>query len=110
MTDPLSQRLQFQIGLRFDMFPPDNVSWKRWAFDPHFQMTRIGQQLTNPRTQLPELDKGSVEELILDPQINPVTGLKKWCWISRCFWLTGAIRILGFDLGLGVFYRKPIDA
>lgn len=109
MTDPLHQRIQFQIGLRFDMCPPDNIGWRKWAFDPYFQLTRIGQQLTNPRTQLPENRCGYMDEHILDPEFDPVTKLKRWCWISRCFWLTGAIRILGFDLGAGIFYRKKFE-
>lgn len=109
MNDPLHQRLQFQIGLRFDMFPPDNVGWKKWAFDPHFLLTRIGQVLVNPRSQLPEMGKGYVDERILSTERDPETGLIVRCWISRCLWMSGAIRILGFDLGFGVFYRKPID-
>ena len=107
VTDRWRDRIQFQIALRFDLAPSKQDTWLQWAFSPTAGITRIGEELKNPHRQLPEgwgqgyLDK---EENDLGP--DPVTGLNRWSWTSRCFWLRGAIRILGVDLGAGVFYRK----
>lgn len=67
-------------------------------FDPFATLVLPGQALKSPRTQLPNFGRGYVEN---DAPTD--TG-----WISRCFLASAAIRILGVDIGVGIFYRKPL--
>jgi len=106
-TDRWRDRLQLQIGLRFDLMPSKHDTWWQWAFSPTCGLTRVGQVLENGRVrqQLPDtFGRGYVD--MIDHEKDPITGLRQTTMISRCFWLHGAIRILGFDLGAGIFYRK----
>lgn len=106
MRDPLYQRLQLEFGLNFRLLPSDDApTWRKWAFDPFFGVTLIGQQMINPRAALPKLGQGFVDEL----PMQPLNGMKQWNWVSRCFWLRFGCRILGIDIGFGLFYRKRIE-
>lgn len=93
------ERFQIEIGIRWQLFPGKDLTWKQWLFDPVWGITFPGEEITT-RTQLPEstswgVDSKSVEE----------NGEKKK-YISLVFWLHGAIRILGLDLGAGIFWRQ----
>lgn len=99
MKDPFWQRFQIEFGLGWTLMPNDTVnsSWRRHLFDPWFNLVFVGDILGNPRKHLPKFGAGFVEEHTNDP-------LKTWS--SRCFWLGTGIRLLGLEVGFGVFYRK----
>lgn len=107
--DRWRDRIQFEIGIRFDMVPASSMTWRQWAFEPMVNFVRVGDVLPNPRANLPKFGPGFVDEIGGDER-DPETGLRKFIWVSRCFWMSGAIRILGFDLGVGIFYRQRFDA
>ena len=89
---PLYKRFQFQIGIRFDLMPNKAIPFKEWFWSPHFVLTRIGDKITS-RLQMPE-DIGS---FFADHDENKNI-------LSRFFWTSAAIRILGFDIGAGFLY------
>jgi hypothetical protein len=105
MTDPISQRLQFEMGIRFDLMPPAGCGWKKWVFDPFFGLTLPGQVLTNPRNQVPKIQHWVDGEDITEPGDQ----LKRWRWTSRAFWLRAGCRLLGVDIGFALAWRRKID-
>ena len=94
--DPITNRVQFEMGVRFDLMPPGSIGWKKWAFDPFFGLTLPGQVLTNPRSQLPKIEHWA--EDASTGEKDPITGLKVWRWISRAFWLRAGVRVLRLDI------------
>lgn len=105
MEDTLSNRLQFEIGIRFDLMPPGSIGWRKWAFDPFCGLTLPGQVLKNPRAQLPKIQHWVDSEEISEPGEYP----KRWKWTSRALWLRAGCRILGFDIGFGLAWRKRLQ-
>jgi hypothetical protein len=109
--DRFRDRFQIEIGGRWQLMPGRNESWRQWAFDPFFGVTRIGQEISpNPRRHLP--DDGPDLRFMLDERddgIDEATGLRKRTWISRIFWLRFGCRVLGLDLGFGVYLRRRAD-
>jgi hypothetical protein len=108
-ADRLRDRLQFEIGGRWQMVPGRRESWRQWFFDPFFGLTRIGQRIYHPlRGALPEGPEMRFLFDILDDGIDDATKLKKSIYISRVFWLRGGCRFLGLDIGFGIYFRRPI--
>lgn len=99
-------RFQLEIGGRWQLLPDRNTSWRQWFFSPYWGLTLVGQRLDKPRQQLPEgvIGKGGLDSD--DNGIDPVTNILITRWISRCFWLRAGCRLLGLDIGIGLFYRK----
>lgn len=110
IKDRIRDRFQIEIGIRFDLVPQSRDSWLQWAFSPSFGLTRVGQVLEpgRIRQQVPE---GTLQVSVdcEDLDRDPETNLMRSRWTSRCFWLRGAIRILGVDLGAGIFWRRKFD-
>lgn len=89
-------RFQFEIGCGFRLFASRDVTWRQWLFDPCFGVTLFNQEITS-RYQLPESTNYGVDTF-------SVGGSKEY--YSNVFWIHGAIRILGLDTGIGIFYRR----
>lgn len=108
LIDRLRDRFQIEIGGRWQLMPGKHESWRQWAFDPFFGLTRIGQELgPNPRAKLPQ--DGPELRFLLDSVedgIDEATKLRKTRWISRVFWLRFGCRLLGLDIGFGLYWRK----
>ena len=89
MTIPFWQRFQFEIGGRWQLFPAE-MTWRKWAFDPEFGVTRVGQEITS-RHRLPDPFHRFVE----------VEGSR---FLSKVLWVHGALRVLGLDVGVALFF------
>jgi len=92
LPDPFNKwwmRVQLEIGLRFDAVPNKTMSnsWKQWAWSPAFGITRVGDpaNYAEHREFLQFFNKDNE---------------------AQFFWIHGALRILGVDLGVGFFWRK----
>lgn len=93
------ERLQIEVGVSWKMVPSgQGMTWRNWAFDPSFGVTWPGQEITS-RWQLPEASSTYVDTLC----VGEGTGNK---YVSLAFWVHGALRVLGLDIGFGVFWRK----
>ena len=102
--DRLRDRIQLELGIKFELMPPSRDPYRKWFFDPSFNLVWFGKKLQNPRVELPSFGQGYVK--IVEVGRDPNSNLIIHEFISRCFWLGLAIRILGFDFGFGIFYRK----
>jgi hypothetical protein len=92
------ERFQIEIGISWKMVRNrDMSSWKEWAFSPSFGMTVPGQEIKN-RWQLPESSSWGVDTISVGEQDKK--------YISSVLWVHGALRVLGLDIGAGVFWRK----
>lgn len=92
------ERFQFEIGGQWQLVKSRDMTWREWLFSPSFGMTRIGQEITT-RYQLPESTQYGVDTL----SVGEGTDRK---YYSNVFWIHGAIRILGLDIGLSIFWRR----
>jgi hypothetical protein len=93
------ERFQIQIGFNATTGPNRDITWKKWFWDPNFGVTWPRQEITN-RWQLPESTQWGVDTLSVATAEN-----EKNKFISLVFWMHGALRILGCDFGIGIFYR-----
>jgi hypothetical protein len=91
---PFYQRFIVQLQIHWDLFPTKAMdsSWSKWAFDPDYGIVKPGDKLPH-RGFMP----GTIG---LDQDWDSKTGLT-----SRVYWIHAAIRILGADIGGGIFYR-----
>jgi hypothetical protein len=114
MHDRIRDRFNIQLGLQWQLMPAKEDSWLQWAFSPSFGVTRMGQKFTpfsGARRFLPEGPSlhTMVDEADDGMGKDPATGLKNWWFVSRIFWVHGALRVLGLDLGFGVYLRKRYE-
>lgn len=94
-------RLQIEVGISFKLFPSGQMTWKQWLFDPVFGITYPGQEIKN-RWQLPESTSYEVDVRSLQTEM-PDKGPAKFA--SKVLWVHGAVRVLGLDIGAGLFVR-----
>lgn len=88
---PIWRRVQVQVGLRWDMLPAA-MTWREWAWDPSGNFTLPGHRVT--------------------PANRPQGMGAHWAehrdngdMYAKYIWISGAIRVLGLDIGAGFFYR-----
>lgn len=93
------EQFQIEIVFRWTLFPTHEMTWKSWAFDLDFGLTKIGQPITS-RRQLPESYYYGVVQMSIEETDE------KMKYKSLVFWTHCAMRILGFDVGAGFFFRK----
>lgn len=105
---PWYRRIQFEVGINFRLMPDNRTSWRQHLIDPFLNFVWIGKRLENPRVELPTPFSGACVDREDGPRDDP-TGLRTSIWTSRCFWLGFGCRILGLDIGVGIFYRKQND-
>lgn len=105
MKDSIKNRFQIEIGGRWQLMPAENMTWRQWAFDPFAGLTVPGQILKDPRMQLPKI-RHWVEQI--NDGIDAETGLRKYHWTSRAFWLRFGVRLFGLDVGFAVAWRKKV--
>lgn len=94
---PWYKRLQIQAYIKFELLPQYDMSWKEWAFDPACNFIKPDVLATSvaiprefPRHILLYIDEST--------EGRPVkTGF---------FWASCALRILGFDFGVGAIYTR----
>lgn len=84
------KRLQFQFTVDYSMFP-GNMKFKEWLFDPHFLYIVPGQEIKT----LNHVPDGKASAFLIDD--GDILH-------SRYLWLCSAIRLVGLDIGFGVFY------
>ena len=98
------ERLQVEFVLRFKLLPNKELGWKKWAWDPAFGMTLPGQVL-DTRYRLPNSTSWDVDTtMIEDASAGGPAKFK-----SRVFWIHGALRVVGIDVGAGFYFRpSPI--
>lgn len=99
------QRFQIQVTINWQLLPAKDLTWKTWAFSLWAIMTLPRQEIKN-RNQLPESASWAVDTYSLVYKEND----KKF--YSNVFWVSVALRILGFDMGAGIFWRQhkaPLD-
>lgn len=88
------RRVQLEIGVRWQMVPDRHTTWKKWAFDPYWGAVWPGK-IIRGRQDLPE------GEVFGGLEITDKNEYRALVW-----WVSGAIRVLGLDVGLGVFVRS----
>jgi hypothetical protein len=90
------QRFQLEVGVNWKMVPSRDLTWKTWAFDPFFNLTWPGKTPVT-RADLPEGEIfGGLES------VGEGKDLK---FFSLVWWCGFGIRLLGLDVGVGLFYR-----
>lgn len=82
-------RLQFEIGVTWKLLP-SNIGFREWLFSPCAGLTYPGMKITS-RAQFPS----EIKPYFADKDMR-----------AQFFWLHGALRIVGVDLGAAVFYRQ----
>lgn len=96
-------RLQIEFGISFKLFPNRDLTWRQWAFDPNGGITYPGQAIDR-RWQLPESTSWEVDTTMITYDER-----KTKRFYSRVLWIHGAIRVLGIDVGAGLYFRpSPI--
>lgn len=94
---PWYERCQFEFGIRWQMFPHKNLSWKKWAFDPFGIVIWPGRRISY---------KDSPEGCWSDPWTRPSTYESETTSAEAAYyWASAAIRVLGLDLGGAIMYR-----
>jgi hypothetical protein len=88
------QRFQVEIGGRWQLFPSSDITWKQWLFDPFFNLVWPGK-IINPRADLPDGSLFGGFEIAANNEYK-----------SLVYWLGTGIRVLGLDLGIGIFIRS----
>lgn len=107
---PWYRRTQIEFGINFKLFPDGGrMSLREHLFDPFFNLAWIGKELKNPRGELPEGQHWYVDCVDQKKDRSPIESLRDYKYYSRCFWLGFGCRILGLDVGVGIFYRKKND-
>jgi hypothetical protein len=98
MITPFYRRLQVEVGFNWKLLPSGQMTWREWAFDPNGGATLPGQ-LLNRKNKPDQTVAAYIDFECPDKKMR-----------SRFFWLHGAIRVLGFDIGGGIFYgQQPIQ-
>lgn len=93
---PLYRRIQLELGIRFDLFPAKNVTYRQWLFDPSFKCVWPGKRVVYGDT--PDGLWGSMAIETRGDTFH-----------ARFWWLGVAIRVLGLDVGFGLYYRKKFN-
>jgi hypothetical protein len=112
MEDRFRDRFNIQLGVWWQLMPAKDDTWLQWLFSPSFGVTRMGQvfqPFSNARQQLPEGPSLACLVDSVEDGIDPATGLKRWWFVSRVFWVRGALRVLGLDVGFGLYLRKRYE-
>lgn len=95
------ERGQVQFGVNWQLFPSSRMTWREWLFSPEFGVTMPGEEITS-RTKLPESTSWNVDTRSIQ-DLSGGKGPAKFA--SRVFWLHGAVRVIGLDIGAGIFWR-----
>ncbi len=90
------QRFQIEIGGRWQAVPDSHTTWRQWFFSPFFRFTYPGKCPVT-RADFPDFPDFSLHGSVSFRDDNRMESL--------IYWATGAVRILGLDIGVGVFYR-----
>lgn len=91
---PLHKRVQFEIGGRWQMLPDNRTTWRKWLFDPFYNLVLPGTIISSP-DQAPK-DMGPY----WSDDTHPDKKLR-----AKFFWASCGVRVVGLDFGLGLFYR-----
>lgn len=94
---PIWRRIQCEFGFSFRGLPWKNLTWAKWAFDPFALLVWPGRRIAY---------KDSPEGCWSEPWTRPDTYVSESMSAEAAYyWASAAIRILGFDLGVGILYR-----
>jgi hypothetical protein len=92
------QRFQLEVGFGWKLFPSGLLTWRTWAWDPFFNLVWPGKQPVC-RADLPDGEVfGGLEQV---PGSDP----KEFRNQAMIWWLGMGIRVLGLDMGVGMFWR-----
>lgn len=87
------QRFQVEVGGRWQAVPDSQTTWKQWLFDPFYRFTYPGK-FPVTRADFPDFPLHGSINFRDDKQME-----------SLIYWASAGCRVLGLDLGAGVFYR-----
>lgn len=88
----MRRRLQIQIGGTWALVPDGQTTWREWLFSPfanyawpgrRLKYTAVPREMWKPHL-IENYDAGEAD--------------------ARFWWLTGAIRVLGLDVGAAIFF------
>lgn len=98
MTQPLVipwyKRFQIEIGGRWQAVPDRNTTFRQWLFDPFCGYTYPGK-IIKDRQELPDGEVFGGLEILGNNEYRALV-----------WWLRFGIRVLGLDIGAGVFIRS----
>lgn len=104
-TDRFRDRFQVQLGVNWQLMPESHQPWTKWLFDPCLNLVWFGKKLKNPRLELPE---GSFGKAFVW-NANEGQDAREPDWRSNVAWFGAALRVLGLDMGFGVYLRRKYD-
>lgn len=92
-SDSLLHRIEFGFGFTWHFFP-NEMTWREWFFSPQGGVTWPGKCLSDDKMSVRELDHRKGNLKMVDNK-----------FYARYFWLHGALRIIGLDVGISIFYK-----
>lgn len=90
---PWYKRFQVEIGGRWQAVPDRNTTFREWLFSPFVKFTYPGKCPVT-RADIPEGEVFGGIESRADGKFE-----------SLILWMSCGIRVLGLDVGIGVFFR-----
>lgn len=91
---PWYKRFQIEIGGRWQAVPDRNTTILQWIFDPFCGFTYPGK-IIKGRQEVPDEERFGGLEILGNNQYRALV-----------WWLRFGIRLLGLDVGFGVFVRS----
>ena len=91
---PWKKRFQVEIGGRWQAVPDRNTTFREWVFSPFAGLTYPGK-IIKGRQEVPDGEVFGGLEILGNNEYRALV------WWFRC-----GIRVLGLDVGVGVFVRS----
>lgn len=88
------RRIQIEIGGRWQLVPDRNTTWRQWIFDPFCGAIWPGKTIKG-RSELPDGEGFGGLEITSNNEFRSLV------WWFRC-----GVRLLGLDIGMGIFVRS----
>lgn len=90
---PIWRRFQIEIGGRWQLMPDGQTSWREWAWSPYANVAWPGKLVSYLK-----IPREIWSHINLEAYADGKAAAKFW-------WATCALRVLGLDLGLAIFFR-----
>lgn len=102
-------RIQFDIGGRWQLLPDKTTTWRQWIISPSGAVIWPGKVIRG-RQDVPEcFDLIDAIDIVVDPDRDPDTGLRRSTYLATFYQISGCIRVLGLDIGIALYYQPIVD-
>lgn len=94
MNIPWYKRFNIGAGITWNLLPGSTMTWREWLFSPDGSLQRPGTKVAHRNVM------GEWAKVGIDMDWDSKVGLT-----SNSYRMGSALRILGFDFGIEIYYR-----